>query len=636
MTQMLGRWLEHHTQSVDNTGRAGRAPTPGKSPLQRIRRARLEAALIVALLAALFLMPAVSRADFAVVNGSHYLYERLHVPDLDQYRRMNLLTGVPGLPNDGKTYCTPTAAMNWLAYIANHGYFWISPGFGNWEPSAPDAVARYAQMTKELLDLGIEMQTDAQDGTYSGPARTALEARLQQEAPGLFTVSSATANYSYAPTLDDMALLAIDGAAVIPGIGWYHDDPKEGFPPGTQVRVGGHQISLTGAAFLGSQKYIAFSDPWYGGGGGDTQSDFKTESYAADDVTDTFGYMGSAGAYYDMRTQTRINAPYSLGHGFLDGFLAIIPKYSLSRSLKLIIINSPVSLGMDRSQTRSYRSPTGGDIRDLAIDPISTKHPYLVEGSNAVWLLDVLNGESSRLASVDAPLRLVLGGPERTVYVLTPDEIIALGRDGTELQRRRVPAPLDALAFDESRTALVALSRTAEALFIFGPDLGVQQSFALPKSVLGSDARVEISTSIDPRDGTIWVLRAGSARLARLRVSDLAGLSFDEVELSGAPEDTEAVDVDEQGVLFVSAGGLIQEFDSNGRPLRNPTFAGFAGGRDLHIVRAYSNFDPDRMSGPSWHNVVPTDPQRVLPAVQRSVPAARRNPPAAGVLTPAR
>ena len=29
---------------------------------------------------------------------------------------------ITGLPNDGKMYCVPTAAMNCMAFIANHGY----------------------------------------------------------------------------------------------------------------------------------------------------------------------------------------------------------------------------------------------------------------------------------------------------------------------------------------------------------------------------------------------------------------------------------------------------------------------------------------------------------------------------------
>ena len=92
-----------------------------------------------------------------------YSFSRDNVPDLDQVRSSD--EGIAGLPNDGEMYCVPTAAMNWMAYIANHGYPAVMPGPGNWEVSPPQYTSEYNFMTFNLLALGLSMNTDPYDGT---------------------------------------------------------------------------------------------------------------------------------------------------------------------------------------------------------------------------------------------------------------------------------------------------------------------------------------------------------------------------------------------------------------------------------------------------------------------------------------
>src|SRR5688572_29400453 len=65
----------------------------------------------------------------AVYDGANFDYELCTVPDFDQ-RRGQTPFGSPGLPNNGNWYCVPTSAVDWMAYIANHGYPSVEPGPG--------------------------------------------------------------------------------------------------------------------------------------------------------------------------------------------------------------------------------------------------------------------------------------------------------------------------------------------------------------------------------------------------------------------------------------------------------------------------------------------------------------------------
>ena len=112
-----------------------------------------------AVVAVLVCVTGVRAVDIAAVL---YDYSISGVPDFDQKRCFNLDPLRQGLPeNDpstcagdpskacvedfdcgadfpckgigGAMFCVPTSAINWMAYIANHGYPDVSPGPGNWQ-----------------------------------------------------------------------------------------------------------------------------------------------------------------------------------------------------------------------------------------------------------------------------------------------------------------------------------------------------------------------------------------------------------------------------------------------------------------------------------------------------------------------
>jgi streptogramin lyase len=102
--------------------------------------------------------------------------------------------------------------------------------------------------------------------------------------------------------------------------------------------------------------------------------------------------------------------------------------------IKLVGDDSPV-----QSDYVSFPSGDGAAITDVAISPEGTKHVYLTDSSDTVWQVDSLTGRSAPLATVSRPEKLVYGGPEQRLFVLTADQLVALGRDGSRLNVRAAP-----------------------------------------------------------------------------------------------------------------------------------------------------------------------------------------------------
>ena len=66
-----------------------------------------------------------------------------------------------GLPGNGSMWCVPTSTMNWLAYIAAHGFGSVPPGIADWEGDPLDFTT-YNLMAEHLGTLGALMLTDAE------------------------------------------------------------------------------------------------------------------------------------------------------------------------------------------------------------------------------------------------------------------------------------------------------------------------------------------------------------------------------------------------------------------------------------------------------------------------------------------
>ena len=536
-------------------------------------------------------------------QGANFTYRICHVPDIDQRRAPGSSPLVIGLPNEGKMYCAPTAAMNWMAYIANHGYPQLQPYPGDWQLGPPSSPGVYNAMSLALISMGGSMNTDPNDkgGTGGGDAEKGMQDWLDTDVPGQFVVSHYYASGSYSPLFADMAISAISGNLVIPVMGWYTNADTSY----DHIRKGGHVVSLVAAdqdTDSASNPVMGIRDP-----ANDsqltTQSTFATDSYYITDVYGTFGYTDDNNVTHTFqRTQSRV---IGYGAGYLDEYFAICPKYGLTASDdSLIFLKFVKLLGSDQPERMTFQSATGGRITDLAIHPERTRHPYLVENSDAIWQIDTLTGLSSKFAAVEKPKRIVFGGPDQNLYALLPRHLVCLDRNGAQRQIALLRTPLDAIAFDESKKRLVGVSREARQLFFFDTDLNPMGSDALP-SIPGDGF---LRLSVNPVDGTIWLRGDGSVSLFRLR-SDREKLEAMEVKLDAA-RDSVGLYTDERGHVFVSEDGRLAEFDSDGRRVTRSPFIGQPAGAILQMLRPFSNFDPETMSGRSFRNVLPEDALR--------------------------
>jgi streptogramin lyase len=537
-----------------------------------------------------------------VPNGVHFEYQICQVPDIDQVRTGSISPLIFGLPNEGKMYCLPTSAMNWIAYIANHGYPQVQPFPGDWELGPPTNTDVYNLMSLQLSSLGGVMKTDPFNGTSGDNAQKGLQEWLDTDAPGHFVVSNYYAKGSYSPQLHHMGIAASMGALIMPVVGWYTNADGSG----THIRKGGHMVSLVGASGdnggSGTSKMTIHDPARPKANSSSTQSPFSPEEYDVDEVAGDFGYEDSDGvAHTKYRTQGRV-AGY--GSGYLDGYLMISPKFGLTASENTIIkLNFHHLLGVAQQSETVFQSATGGKVIDLAVHPEGAAHPYLIEGSDAVWMLDTIANVSRQIAAVEKPKRIVFGGREQSLYVLGAKEIVKLDRNGVPQRRRPLRTPVDAVAFDESRGRLVGVTQGARGLVFFDEDLTAVGGATLP----GDAGEGRISLGVNPKDGTMWLHRDGSSSLLRLR-SDRDRLEKAEVRLEGAG--AMGLYVDERGSLFVNEGGRLASFNQDGRRIERAHFTGRAVGGILRMLQPFSNFDPSTMAGPAFHNVLPEEATR--------------------------
>jgi hypothetical protein len=163
---------------------------------------------------------------------------------------------------------------------------------------------------------------------------------------------------------------------------------------------------------------------------------------------------------------------------------------------------------------------------------------------------------------------------------------------------------LDAIAFDDVRNRLVGVSRAANKLFVFDAELKVAYGFPFPTRLLERTDGGRLALSVNPADGSLFVL---GAKLCRVRFGERGALAMEPVVLPGVTRTPLGLFVDERGALFISDGGKLAAFDARGQRLERSPFAGLAAGGILQILRPFSNFDPATMRGPSYRNVAPDD-----------------------------
>lgn len=548
--------------------------------------------------------PQADPGDVATYNGTTFNYIRNNLLDIDQRRAAGGSPFVLGLPGNGGMYCVPTAAMNLLGYIANHGYAAVRPYPNDWQQGPPNNPGVYNEMTLDLIQLGIDMQTDPVNGTGGATPEPALQDWLDFYAPGKFAVTHDWADETYSPVLKDAALLAIAGSLVEPVVGWYTNKDTNL----AHVRKGGHAISLASAMGPGDQQQWGIRDPASPNDGQTmSQAAFKTDVYQVKDISGNFGYQDASNVNHVwQRTQSRI---VDFGSAYMDGILAITPKFGLVaqpgrfRLVRLFVPpGDPVEF--------TFQPAAAKNILDLAINPVRTSHPYLLDGSNAIYLLDVLTGQSRPFATLPtAPRRLVYGGNKQLLYVLTAQTLNVFDRRATQLASKVLAKPLDAITFDGKRNVVAGASRAGGALFFFDPLLRAVTTTPVPAGSLGGTT-APLRLCHDLTDGSLVAHTDGSREAFRFKIAQATGLTTEKITFTGGVGELKGLFVDEKGFLFLSDAQGVRQFDRAGKLVEKPAFSKFPPGPCFEVLRPFNGFNPAVHVGPPYFNVLPENAVR--------------------------
>ena len=176
-----------------------------------------------------------------------YIYELSGMADFDQRR--------DPLPNNGSHYCVPTATLNMMAYVSNHGFPQVAPGDHNW--SSPSL---YNLTTGHLSLMGIMMSTGATSGTTGNGVTAGTNSWLGSNL-GLFNVNHYFKSGNWSPTITHITEAAVAGKLVNFSYGRYRYLSQNSDTAFVTERTGGHRVTLVKAQRSGNTLFIGVRDP---------------------------------------------------------------------------------------------------------------------------------------------------------------------------------------------------------------------------------------------------------------------------------------------------------------------------------------------------------------------------------------
>ena len=338
---------------------------------------------------------------------------------------------------------------------------------------------------------------------------------------------------------------------------------------------------------------------------GTTQSPFKENFSGFEGVQPSYCYYDN-GFVCSTRTQDKLDY---MDSAYVQGFIAVIPKYGLVYvNDELIILNPKIISGMEREQIKHIHPFPGKKILDAEINPLRIQHPFIVEASNTIWMVDSLLGTSTEFAIVENPLRLIYGGKREHLYVLSKDKITRIDREGKIDKVVELEFPMDVISYDEKDQRLVGLSRDSQQMLVFDAALEPIKKYSINSEVLGESGK--LSLSINPTTGEFGVFASGNSYYTLLTIDEAGNLQQKQIDFPADVKSAEAFYLDEYGMAFVSDRGMIVPFDRNGKIVEGSPFYGLPGGEGVMIHRSFSNFDPATM--PGFKNLTPEQAARLV------------------------
>ncbi|MEM7263423.1 MAG: hypothetical protein AAF488_15645 [Planctomycetota bacterium] len=596
---------------------------PRTESLGRNARCRTLTALAVGFLVTLLFSHSASALDDYVLGSPATGY----MPDFDQRREagplvfdgMQFFPLPPGLPNDGAMYCVPTASIDVMAYLANHGYPSAMPGgAASWQ-----SQSQYDLVTGAIAEMGVLMETDPFDGTL-GKGRSGTQEWLDTKVgPDVFVVDSQFAKNSYGPNMWEIAAAAHGGHLVIVNVGWYEQQPG-----GQWVREGGHQTVLTGAfendGFFVDGCQIRLRDPG-GGGNKQTQSTFSNRTHTIDYVSGQFSSKSDP-IDYSNRTMAQL-VGYDSGSrkGFIQGYYKVTPLFGLTNNgLGLDFVN-PYPVGPNPLPlTQSFDANGGVEIADFALSPLKTRVYYTVRDASGaimpqIHCLDRTTGEASVAINALSPQAIAFGA-NPWIYTIEGQCVNAYdpANPTSPAASQCVPVELIALATDDVHDRIFAIGQNPTGgpgmLYVMDEELTSYVELPLP-SVLDLSGTICMTTN--PKSGELWVKGSQSSTAYRLEYTpgDVGGLppaitptdSFFDIDLAGAHgmecTGREHILLVKNGAVLVFARDAAGGWSEN---LESP-FSGMAAGSKIQLAREVENTDLEYRTDPSHVNLLPDE-----------------------------
>ena len=535
---------------------------------------------------------AAADVEAAYLDQTTWTFTVTHVPDFDQKRT--------ALPNDGKMYCVPTSALNWMAYFANHGRPSLAPGPGWWQ-----LQSKYPQATANLAVLGALMGTHPNNGTNTSGAMFGFNLWLAGH-PAI--VLSSKSNIAWSPTFQDAGMFVMNGAYVMVIVGWYED-----LGSGFITRVGGHALTLNYGARSGNSMLIGWRDPGSDQGDWTTQSTFSTEEYP---IVDQLVMPLNYGIF--PRPMSKV---VGYGSGYIDSLYVILPLFAVtpgSDPWSFFIYKTFKFDGSPVPDIVEFESAEMTKIVDMELHPDVGSFLYVAESPDPddppkLWRLDPVTGLSA-LVPVDLVWpRDVLVSRLRDLYVLDGSDLVMFRIDTDppeELARVTPPVPIATLTYDDDADEVVLLSQTEQWVLYYPHQLDEEPVIRpitpwLP--LVG-----EVSFCHDRVNECLWLVCDTSDAMYRLVESMVSGHLVAQEITHPMLVDPMAINTNDEGHVFVSTPQGILEFmhlPETGEWILVPDgwFDDAPAGRFLTIAKSRSNFDPAIHVGPAWHHVLPTE-----------------------------
>jgi hypothetical protein len=427
------------------------------------------------------------------------------MPDIDQKRaagRDGAGVWHAGLPNNGIMYCGPAAAMNVLAFLADHGATEMSPGSHDWT-----AAANYDTMTSRLNELGGVMGTGATTGTSNGGLQNGLLAWSANKASakhqfGLVSEFPNDDNSWQAPNLGIAAFTEAVGNPVIVSIGYYSPVIVQGAGNSEFIglrRTGGHFVTMTGFDDSG----FNFVDP------ADAAPSFAQSSYTnlAMPVTPvTAVYEDSKGNHYrsDNQTETYLHLQgYGAGDAYIEGYTVVQPSYTLTAKRGYLILRTAAT-------TLRFKTPTPGLVKDLQLSPAGDSAYFAMTGGKTIYKLNLATQVSKPIAKTPVPvMSLAVSTKGDTVYAAAGRQLSAVSNTGAKIAQTTLPAPVAAITFDPVHGQVDAVTPQTKQVQVLAPSLAQAGTVTLPAAAVAK--ATSVSATVSPATGALTINAPGVA-----------------------------------------------------------------------------------------------------------------------------